>query len=62
MPFPLAVSMTGMIAHGGFNLFPRLRVGFLGGGTSWIPQVIDRYFRDRPVPAGPGHDAALACG
>lgn len=47
MPFPLAIAMTGMIAHGVFDAFPRVRVGFLEGGTSWIPLVIDRLERER---------------
>ncbi len=42
MPFPLAIAMTGMIVDGVFDRFPNLRVGFLEGGTSWIPLVIDR--------------------
>lgn len=46
MPFPLAIAMTGMIVDGVFDRFPNLRVGFLEGGTSWIPMVLDRLERE----------------
>lgn len=46
MPFPLAIAMTGMIVDGVFDAFPNLRVGFMEGGTSWIPLVIDRLKRE----------------
>lgn len=46
MPFPLMIAMTGMIVDGVFDAFPRLRVGFLEGGTSWIPLVVDRLERE----------------
>lgn len=46
MPFPLMIAMTGMIVDGVFDAFPRLRMGFLEGGTSWIPLVIDRLERE----------------
>jgi len=46
MPFPLAIAATGMIVDGVFDAFPNLRVGFLEGGTSWIPLVIDRLERE----------------
>ena len=37
MPVPLAIAATGMIVDGVFDAFPNLRIGFLEGGTSWIP-------------------------
>jgi len=46
MPVPLAIAATGMIVDGVFDQFPNLRVGFLEGGTSWIPMVIDRLERE----------------
>ena len=46
MPFPLAIAMTGMIVDGVFDAFPNLRIGFLEGGTAWIPLVIDRLERE----------------
>ena len=35
-----------MIVDGVFDAFPTLRVGFLEGGTSWIPMVLDRLERE----------------
>lgn len=46
MPFPLAIGITGLIVDGVLDTFPTLRVGFLEGGTSWIPTVIDRMERE----------------
>lgn len=46
MPFPLAIAATGMIVDGVFDAFPNLRVGFLEGGTAWVPLVIDRLERE----------------
>ncbi len=46
MPVPLAIAATGMIVDGVFDEFPGLRVGFLEGGTAWIPLVIDRLERE----------------
>lgn len=46
MPFPLAIAATGMMVDGVFDAFPDLRVGFLEGGTAWIPLVIDRLERE----------------
>ena len=46
MPFPLAIAMAGMIVDGVLDRFPRLRVGFLEGGTAWIPLVVDRLERE----------------
>lgn len=46
MPLPLAIAMAGLIADGVFDRFPKLRIGFLEGGTSWIPLVIDRLERE----------------
>ena len=46
MPVPLAIAATGMIVDGVFDEFPNLRIGFLEGGTSWIPMVLDRLERE----------------
>lgn len=46
MPFPLAIAATGMIVEGLLDRFPGLRIGFLEGGTAWIPIVIDRLKRE----------------
>ena len=45
MPFPLAIAATGMIVEH-VDQFPKLRIGFLEGGTAWIPIVIDRLERE----------------
>ena len=47
MPFPLAIALTGMMVDGVLDAFPKLRVGFLEGGTAWVPLVIDRLRRER---------------
>jgi predicted TIM-barrel fold metal-dependent hydrolase len=47
MPFPLAIAMAGFIVDGVLDAFPNLRLGFLEGGTAWIPLVIDRLERER---------------
>jgi predicted TIM-barrel fold metal-dependent hydrolase len=54
MPFPLAIAATGLIVDGVLDAFPRLRVGFLEGGTAWIPLVIDRLERERIYSGLPG--------
>ena len=46
MPVPLAIAMTGMIVDGVLDRFPKLKVGFLEGGTAWIPMVMDRLERE----------------
>src|SRR3954469_5620673 len=46
MPFPLAIALTGMIVDGVLDRFPTLRVGFMEGGTAWIPLVLDRLERE----------------
>ncbi len=46
MPFPLAIAMTGMIVDGLLDEFPTVRIGFLEGGTAWMPLVIDRLERE----------------
>jgi len=43
---PLAIAMTGMIQDGVWDAFPKLRVGFMEGGTGWIPMIIDRLERE----------------
>jgi predicted TIM-barrel fold metal-dependent hydrolase len=46
MPFPLAIALTGMMVDGLLDRFPKLRVGFMEGGTAWIPLVLDRLERE----------------
>jgi predicted TIM-barrel fold metal-dependent hydrolase len=35
-PLSLIIAFTGMVYHGVFNQFPRLRMGFLEGGAGWV--------------------------
>ena len=46
MPIPLMIALTGLIVDGVLEAFPRLRVGFLEGGTAWVPVVLDRLKRE----------------
>jgi predicted TIM-barrel fold metal-dependent hydrolase len=49
-PFSLMIQAAGMLAHGVFDRFPKLRVAFLEGGTTWVPFFLDRL--DRSYHAG----------
>lgn len=44
-PFAIAIQAAGMLTHGIFEKFPKLRVGFLEGGSTWVPFFIDRLDR-----------------
>jgi hypothetical protein len=44
-PFGIMVQAAGMISHRIFERFPRLRVAFLEGGSSWAPFMMDRLDR-----------------
>ena len=44
-PFGIMVQAAGMISHGIFERFPRLRVAYLEGGSSWTPFIMDRLDR-----------------
>ncbi len=46
MPFPLAIALTGMMADGVLDRFPKLRIGFLEGGSAWVTLVLDRLTRE----------------
>src|SRR5260370_1709993 len=41
-PFELMIAMTHMSGEGGFDRFPRLRVGFMEGGAGWLPYWMER--------------------
>jgi uncharacterized protein len=41
-PVPLFVQLTDVIFSGVFDDFPKLRMAFLEGGSSWVPFMIDR--------------------
>ena len=49
-PFSLMIQCAGMLAHGVFDRFPKLRVAFLEGGATWVPFMMDRL--DRSYHAG----------
>jgi predicted TIM-barrel fold metal-dependent hydrolase len=44
-PFSLMIQAAGMLAHGVFDRFPKLRVAFLEGGATWVPFMMDRLDR-----------------
>jgi uncharacterized protein len=44
-PFSLMIQAAGMLAHGVFERFPKLRVAFLEGGATWVPFMMDRLDR-----------------
>ena len=44
-PFSLMIQAAGMLAHGVFQRFPKLRVAFLEGGATWVPFMMDRLDR-----------------
>ena len=41
----LPIQAAGMLAHGIFERFPKLRVAFLEGGSTWVPFFLDRLDR-----------------
>ena len=41
-PVPLMIQLTDVIFSGVFDAFPRLRMGFMEGGCSWVPFMMDR--------------------
>lgn len=41
-PYEQQMAMVDMMARGVFERFPRLRVGFLEAGCSWVPYWLDR--------------------
>jgi predicted TIM-barrel fold metal-dependent hydrolase len=45
-PWALAVCATGLIVDGVLDAFPRLRIGLMEGGASWIDLVVDRLERE----------------
>jgi predicted TIM-barrel fold metal-dependent hydrolase len=44
-PFGIAIQAAGLLAHGIFERFPKMRVGFLEGGSTWVPFFLDRLDR-----------------
>jgi len=48
-PWALAVCATGLIVDGVLDAFPRLRIGLMEGGASWIDLVVDRLTRETKI-------------
>jgi hypothetical protein len=44
-PFGVMIQCAAMLAHGVFERFPTLRVGYLEGGATWVPFFLDRMER-----------------
>lgn len=44
-PFGIMIQAAAMLSHGIFDRFPKLRVGFLEGGATWTPFLMDRLDR-----------------
>ena len=44
-PFSLMIQCAAMIGHGVFDRFTKLRVGFLEGGATWVPFMMDQLDR-----------------
>ena len=41
-PIAQMIQLTSIVLDGVFDLFPRLRIGFLEAGAGWIPYMMDR--------------------
>jgi predicted TIM-barrel fold metal-dependent hydrolase len=50
-PFGIAIQAAALLTHGIFEKFPKLRVAFLEGGSTWVPFFLDRLDRSYH----PGH-------
>ena len=48
-PLSLIIAFTGMVYHGVFDQFPRLRMGFLEGGAGWVTFWMDRWIARTPT-------------
>lgn len=44
-PLGVMIQCAAMLSHGIFARFPKLRVGFLEGGATWVPFFLDRMDR-----------------
>ena len=44
-PFGIMAQAAAMLTYGVFDRFPKLRVGFLEGGATWVPFMMDRLDR-----------------
>lgn len=46
-PVGIMIQAAAMVFHGVFDRFPKLRVGFLEGGSAWVPFFLDRLDRSQ---------------
>lgn len=44
-PMGIMIQAASLLSHGVFERFPKLRVGFLEGGATWVPFLMDRLDR-----------------
>jgi predicted TIM-barrel fold metal-dependent hydrolase len=44
-PLGVMIQAAAMVSHGVFERFPNLRVGYLEGGATWVPFLLDRLNR-----------------
>src|SRR5258706_131364 len=44
-PFGIAIQAAGILFHGVFEKFPKVRLAFLEGGSTWVPFFLDRLDR-----------------
>lgn len=44
-PFGIAIQAAGVLFHGVFEKFPKVRIAFLEGGATWVPFFLDRLDR-----------------
>lgn len=61
-PFGIMVQAAAMISHGIFDRFPRLRVGYLEGGATWVPFFLDRMERSYEGHVQVGLDGKFVSG
>src|ERR1043166_6202430 len=54
-PFSIMVQAAGMLFHGVFERFPKLRIAFLEGGATWVPFFMDRIDRSYEGISSPSH-------
>jgi uncharacterized protein len=52
-PLGLLTQATGLITHGVFDQFPKLKMAFLEGGSCWLPFLMERLDRSYETHADP---------
>lgn len=59
-PFAQMRAFVSIVMSGVFDRFPRLRIGFLEGGASWLPSLVERMDRACEVRRFPEYVGAVA--